>query len=121
MDPAQLHHLEKAQEFRQPMQKAIAFPTPSGISVIYECPGCKNTHSVPADRWHWNGDVMKPTLSPSVRHFIPADGKHFPHDKTTCHYFVRDGRIEFCSDSPHALAGQTVDLPDIDPAEYSAT
>ena len=29
-----------------------------------------------------------------------------------CHSFVRSGRIEFLSDSTHALAGQTVDLPD---------
>jgi len=31
---------------------------------------------------------------------------------TTCHYFITDGKIEFCGDSPHKLAGQIVDLPD---------
>lgn len=31
-----------------------------------------------------------------------------------CHSFIRDGRIEFLSDCTHALAGQTVDLPDIE-------
>ena len=30
-----------------------------------------------------------------------------------CHSFVTDGRIQFLSDCTHALAGQTVDLPDI--------
>jgi hypothetical protein len=32
-----------------------------------------------------------------------------PH---VCHYFLRDGQIEFCGDSIHALAGQRVQLPD---------
>jgi hypothetical protein len=32
--------------------------------------------------------------------------------RTLCHYFIRAGKIEFCGDSPHNLAGQTVDLPD---------
>ena len=31
---------------------------------------------------------------------------------TRCHSFVREGRIEFLSDCTHALAGQTVELPD---------
>lgn len=83
--------------------------------AIYRCPGCKHNHSVPAERWHWNGDVERPTLSPSVRHFIPAeDGRP---EQTLCHYFVRDGIIEFCSDCGHDLKGQKVELPDIDEQE----
>jgi hypothetical protein len=31
-----------------------------------------------------------------------------------CHSFVTDGRIQFLTDSNHALAGQTVDLPDVE-------
>jgi hypothetical protein len=31
-----------------------------------------------------------------------------------CHSFVRDGRIEFLSDCTHSLAGQTVELPEIE-------
>lgn len=100
------------------MQKAILFPKPDGTNaVIYECPGCKHTHSVPAERWNFNGDVIRPTLSPSVRHYYT---RPTGEEITTCHYFVRDGRIEFCNDSRHSLAGQTVDLPDIDPSEYAA-
>ena len=30
-----------------------------------------------------------------------------------CHSFVTDGRIQFLNDCTHALAGQTVDLPDM--------
>ena len=32
---------------------------------------------------------------------------------TVCHLFLRAGRIQFLHDCRHALAGQTVDLPDL--------
>ncbi|MEY5097591.1 MAG: hypothetical protein RJA36_310 [Pseudomonadota bacterium] len=73
------------------------------------CPGCDAVHGVTTDPlgWTWNGDVEKPTLSPSL---LTNAGK--AHSTAPiCHCFVRDGRIEFLSDSTHALAGQTVDLP----------
>ncbi len=54
--------------------------------VCYRCPGCEMPHSVEAARWNFNGDVERPTLSPSVRHYYKhPDG----HEVTTCHYFVR--------------------------------
>ena len=81
--------------------------------VRYHCPGCKHDHSVPADRWSFSGDVEKPTLSPSVRHFIPADGKHFPVERTICHYFIREGFIEYCGDCEHNLRNQRVELPEM--------
>jgi hypothetical protein len=31
-----------------------------------------------------------------------------------CHYFIVDGRIRYCGDCQHELAGQTVDLPDLE-------
>ena len=76
--------------------------------LIYDCPGCKHTHSVPAERWHWNGSLEKPTLSPSVRHFWPA-GEHGP-EKTLCHYHIENGIIKFCGDCEHELKGQSVPL-----------
>jgi hypothetical protein len=56
------------------------------------------------------------------RHFCGRDPKPMGPDdtggrKTLCHYFIRDGKIEFCGDCPHELAGQTVPLPDV-PAGY---
>lgn len=76
--------------------------------VWYHCPGCKHNHSVPAERWNWNGSIQSPTLSPSVRHYMPAsEGRP---EKTICHYFIVDGKIQFCGDSEHDLKGQTVEL-----------
>jgi hypothetical protein len=80
------------------------------VRYIFHCPGCECGHYVrvagPQEPiWKWNGDVKKPTVSPSI----------LIRSQFTCHSFVRDGRIEFCSDSTHKLSGQTVDLPDCDP------
>ncbi len=105
-----------------------------GGGITFWCPGCKERHCVYhglglGPRWAWNGDVNKPTFSPSV---LIRHGHHMPgHDGGdcwctyyaarpqavrhfkcgVCHSFVVDGRIHFLSDCTHALAGQTVDLP----------
>lgn len=84
-------------------------------NLRYHCPGCNRDHCVPAERWHFNGDLEFPTLSPSVKHFTPA-GTNRP-EKTICHYFIRAGFIEFCSDCQHDLKGQKVELPPIEKAE----
>lgn len=95
--------------------------------LMFWCPGCDRPHRIQhgegsGERWGWNGDVDKPTFTPSVlttyRHpkgytnKNPApmgwDGE-FVTD--VCHSFVTDGRIQFLSDCTHAFAGQTVDLP----------
>lgn len=81
------------------------------------CPGCRMMHQIAVDqpfrngaRWNFDGNAEAPTFSPSIN-CSPNSPAH------QCHYFIRAGRIEFCSDCHHALAGQTVDLPDI-PEEH---
>ena len=93
--------------------------------VRYRCPGCGHDHAVPAARWNWNGDVDKPTLSPSVRHYyeMPADvakkkGRSKNRQVTTCHYHIEDGMIKFCNDCPHKLKNQTVELPEIEEVSH---
>lgn len=68
---------------------------------FFYCPGCKNYHMFDG-RWQWNGDMDKPTFSPSLLcgHTV---GRR-------CHSFVRDGKIEFLDDCHHELAGQTIDM-----------
>lgn len=77
--------------------------------VTFWCPGCEEYHGCETKisnkpSWTWDGDLQQPSLSPSV-HVRPRGPKK-------CHSVVRDGRISFLSDSHHALAGQTVDLPE---------
>lgn len=74
------------------------------------CEGCNETHRIPVNQpsgtsWQWNGDRVKPTLSPSI-HCLPVPEISVKR----CHSFVRNGMIEFLSDCEHALAGKTVPL-----------
>ena len=70
---------------------------------MHWCSGCQMTHPLP-DSWTFNGDLDKPTFSPSFKQTV---------GDVTCHYFIREGRIEYCGDSWHELSGKTVELPDL--------
>lgn len=74
------------------------------------CPACQCGHAFDP-RWAFNGSHTAPTFSPSMLVRF-AGGYGDPPKDVRCHFFVREGRIEFLSDSTHALAGQTVDLPE---------
>lgn len=76
--------------------------------LSHYCPGCKSRHMIAVYEpfpngalWTFDGNAESPTFSPSIN-IVGA-----------CHYFIRAGKIEFCGDSKHDLAGQTVDLPDL--------
>lgn len=81
--------------------------------VSYDCPGCGLNHNIPTGRakspsWSFNGDVERPTLSPSIL----ATQEYGPErTKRICHHFVREGMIEFLSDCTHKMAGVTLPLP----------
>ncbi len=87
-----------------------------GYGYLHWCPGCKETHTVPerdgGPRWSYDGNAEAPTFSPSV--LIRWGDK--PNSRR-CHYFIRSGKIEFCSDSTHALAGCTVPMEPIPEGE----
>ena len=91
-----------------------------GDLLLFRCPGCDAVHQIrhsPAGGrgWSWNGDADRPTFSPSVLvTYNGADAGIDGAPPATCHSFVTDGRIQFLGDCTHALAGQTVDLPDFD-------
>lgn len=102
----------------------------------FHCPGCDDEHVV-GTSWTFNGSVDLPTFAPSVlvrsgheardpavpgKCWCDVDQRYpdrdWGHDHRyrcmRCHSFVRDGRIQFLADCTHALAGQTVDLPEIE-------
>ncbi len=84
-----------------------------GDLLVFHCPGCDSKHviDVSPGRWTWDGNAERPTFSPSIlcrREYGPE------HTLEVCHSFVRDGQIQFLADCTHALAGQTVPLPDFD-------
>ena len=69
---------------------------------FFYCPGCKQYHMFDS-RWQFNGDMDKPTFSPSLL-------CNPNWNERRCHLYVTDGRIQFLSDCHHDLAGQTVDM-----------
>lgn len=98
-----------------------------GDAVAFWCPGCDGCHVIYVGRpegsgkpcWGYNGDPARPTFTPSIlvttgRKVDPAyvPDPDFPDPPECCHSFVTDGQIQFCGDSTHALAGQTVPLPE---------
>lgn len=107
--------------------------TLEGGLVAFMCPGCKELHQVgigkgPGPRWGFNGEYDHPTFTPSVK----VSGNKLIRDEagrwtgewerdaagnlvpSVCHSFVRDGHIQFLGDCTHALAGKTVELPDLE-------
>jgi len=100
------------------------FATDHKLNWSFFCPGCKCHHGIstttPGPCWTWNGDVDKPTFSPSllvrsgpkcdpVTHLAPkgAPGQ-------VCHSFIKDGMIQFLGDCTHELAGQIVEIPEVE-------
>lgn len=93
----------------------MADPAGTPMRLLIRCPGCGFDHQliVAGDRaWEWNGRLDLPTFSPSL--FSNPPGEYHNPAVPICHSHIRDGRIQFLGDCTHALAGQTVDLPEIE-------
>lgn len=68
--------------------------------------------------WGWNGDVARPTFTPSLLvrgvQWAPEYGFHKPTHHVepgqpiVCHSSISDGQWQFLGDCTHTLAGQTV-------------
>ena len=99
------------------MEKSGKFLDRADGGYFHWCPACETKHYIAVDKplnngalWSFDGNAQAPTFNPSVRVSIPA-----AHGLPTrcCHYFIRAGTIEYCADCTHALAGKTVDLPEV--------
>lgn len=94
-----------------------------GDLVWLWCPGCEDVHCIDSERWTFDGDMVRPSISPSILvrmygfpHGIdPAPGEIQKPGEQTCHSFVRGGVWEFLSDCTHSLAGQHVAMADVEP------
>ena len=80
----------------------------SDCHYMFYCPGCQEYHAYRVPDWTFNGNMDRPTFTPSLLH----SGKDYPGNQ--CYLFVTDGKIHYCSDCDHSLAGQTVDMVDMD-------
>lgn len=92
-----------------------------GDLLAFSCPGCNAIHQVKIrgpHAWGYNDDAEAPTFTPSILVTWPANPEAIEAFKEwrterRCHSFVTDGQIQFLGDCTHALAGQTVTLPDL--------
>lgn len=87
-------------------------------NLFYWCEGCGHCHHVPVDGsrgWQFSGTIENPSLSPSVRHFYtdPETSAQI----TVCHYWLKNGNIEYCGDCQHKFANTTRQLISI-PEDY---
>lgn len=96
---------------------------------IFWCPGCNEAHGVWTTKrnglnavWGFNGDMEKPTFTPSIKITGTQPITDAEHDKIMagekvtprpycCHSYVVNGSIQFLGDCTHHLRGQTVPLP----------
>lgn len=90
-----------------------------GGGFTFWCLGCEEYHQINTGKvqWEFNGDMGKPTFSPSYLTWVepnpeadPAykNGKYF--NGFRCHSYIKDGKIEYMGDCTHKLAGQIVDM-----------
>lgn len=74
------------------------------------CPGCKMYH-VFDNRWTFNNDQEKPTFMPSMKVTYPWGERK---KEMVCHYWLKNGVIEYLGDCTHVLKNQKVELKHMD-------
>lgn len=97
--------------------REIRLPDGSPYGWAIRCPACEAVDKSPwhvfvtngSRGWTFDGNLERPTFSPSMLSREP-----YPGGVHVCHSFVRNGRIEYLGDCTHAMAGQTIDLPEVD-------
>lgn len=98
---------------------AVLRKTTTGYA--HYCPACDGIHQIfvggpTPPNWTFDGNIDQPTFSPSIRVFHPKhkDLEGVEHaEKTVCHYFLKAGVIEYCTDNPHKFNGKKVPLPEL--------
>ncbi len=129
----------KAQPLKYLEDGTLVFCEPDEATHIWIItPGPFRNHFIPVQikgtragtgNWTWNGDTEKPTLRPSLlvtgmplrEEFFTDEqreaikrGEKTQLNEMVCHSWITDGQINFLSDSNHKLAGQTLDLLDVE-------
>jgi hypothetical protein len=74
------------------------------VSYWFWCPGCKGNHRYEVPHWTFNGNLERPSFTPSLLMNRGSTNPTVP----VCHLFMTDGEIRFLNDCTHDLAGKTV-------------
>ena len=100
----------------------------SNHHYIHWCPACERGHAIQVGaasgpNWSFDGDVNRPTFSPSVLiRYNGADADTRRDDagrapSAVCHYFLTGGVINYLGDCSHELRGTSVELSEF-PEDY---
>lgn len=95
------------------------------IGIQFFCQGCGYPHLIYTNPetsskvWTFNGDLDKPTASPSLLNLTGSFAEPTFQDPegippTRCHLYLNAGVISYLEDSTHDLAGKTIELPEIE-------
>ena len=74
------------------------------------CPGCLGLHvfyTAGNVVWAFNGDMEKPTFSPSL---LNTCANHTDPARRVCHLNLTDGNLQYHADCTHGYAGKIVAL-----------
>lgn len=93
-----------------PKLKGVDDANGKRVGYRFYCPGCEHNHSF-SDQpggWQFDGNMVLPTVTPSLLTTGSADPNY------RCHLYLTAGKIRYLTDCSHALAGKTIELPDLD-------
>ncbi len=112
--------------------KCVRIDNQRGDEYMFYCPGCQSLHSMTVNgfvnscgaSWTFNGDVERPTFSPSLKVTWDEYGnnpnykdgmdeklKYIIIKSHNCHSFINNGMMSFCGDSTHKHANKTLEIP----------
>lgn len=86
---------------------------PGMPDYTFYCPGCKCDHGIWTTQTEFNNPVWNISMnldSPSVDPSLMID----KDTDTQCHLIIKEGKIHYCDDCRHELAGQTVEMENIE-------
>lgn len=77
-----------------------------GYQYWFWCPGCDEAHAFTIPPWTFNGDLEKPTFTPSLL-------CNQSRPEVRCHLIMTDGKIHYCGDCFHSMKNMVVDMVDV--------
>lgn len=82
-------------------------------SYLCWCPACQEPHVLPSKGWTFDGNVERPTFTPSFKIWW-TDHAVQPPQARVCHFTLTNGILNFSDDSTHTMRG-AVALPELPP------
>lgn len=102
-------------------------PDRKPVQYAHWCPACDEPHIFSLDgpkgrNWTFDGNMEKPTFEPSMRISCDWDPEAKAWRATQCHYYLRNGMLEFCRDHPKAeFRNRSFPLPDFPNPHWGET